>query len=192
MLCGNRYQWPLQSRQPFAVAFSSGWFMKIWVLFVLLLSATSAMAAPPNNSDAGGLPQCELELDIATNDLKKIGRLRSGQDDFDPEPEQLATSLSDVDRVQAWIDEDDAVSRIAFEIMQESATLIGIQQGDAVEFPGVDDLFSCHTQRADFRVIIDIGAIDAEDRDAILGGDDYIDKYNDLLSRYWEFDIASC
>jgi hypothetical protein len=127
-----------------------------------------------------------------TNDLKKIWRLRSGQDEFDPEPEQLAASLSDVDRVQAWIDEDDAVARIAFEIMQESATLIGIQRGEAVEFPGVDDLFSCHTQREDFRVIIDIGAIDAEDRDALLGGDDYIDKYNDLLSRYWEYDIASC
>ena len=127
-----------------------------------------------------------------TNDLRKIWKLRSGQDGFDPEPEQLAASLSDVDRVQAWIDEDDPVSRVAFEIMQESATLIGIQRGDAVEFPGVDDLISCHTQREDFRVIIDIGALGAEDRDAIMGGDDYIDKYNDLLSRYWEYDIASC
>lgn len=127
-----------------------------------------------------------------TNDLKKIWRLRSGQDAFDPQPEPVPEGLSDVDRVLTWIAEDDAVSRIAFDITQETARLIGIDQEGEVAFPGVDDLFACHTQREDFRFVIDYDALDVDDKKAIAAGDDFISKYNDLLSRYWEYDIASC
>jgi hypothetical protein len=127
-----------------------------------------------------------------TNDLKKIWRLRSGQDEFDPMPESTPDGLPDVDRLLAWIAEDDAVSRIAFDIKQETAQLIGIGREGDVAFPGVDDLFMCHTQREDFRFVIDFDALGTEKKNAIAAGDDFIKKYNDLLSRYWEYDIASC
>lgn len=129
---------------------------------------------------------------IWTEDLRRIWRLRDGQvpfpDGIGPTPDGLTPAAT----VIGFIEEDDAVSRIAREIVDGRAMLIGIDDGNGVEFAGVDDEFDCHTERADFRLVVRIAGLDAEQRAALGEGDNYIANFNDLLSRYWEYDVESC
>jgi len=84
------------------------------------------------------------------------------------------------------------VARIALEIEQDSAALIGIDRGDGFEFDGVEKEFECHTEDEHFRLEIDFDSLSGEQQKALSDGSDYIENYNDLLATYWEYDIASC
>jgi hypothetical protein len=129
---------------------------------------------------------------IWTKDLRRIWQLRSGQEAFGQDIGLTDGSLSPVARVISWIEEDDAVSRIAFEITEENARLIGINRGDGVEFPGVQQEYVCHTKRDDFRINIDFTSTSLGEQKALSDGNAFIRNYNNLLSKYWEYDIESC
>ena len=129
---------------------------------------------------------------IWTVDLKRIWRLRDGQIEYPAGIESIVVSDSAIDNVLAFAKEADAPARIAYEIGQERARLIGIDRGAGAEFPGVDDLFICHARREDFRMEISIAALNDAQKSALDAQSSFIERYNDLLSRYWEYDIESC
>ncbi len=128
---------------------------------------------------------------IWTEDLKRIYRLRTGRDSFSADIGPVTASGS-VAQVIAWIDEDDVVPRVAFEIAHGEPRLIGIDRGEGLRFPGVHELFACHAEREDFRMEISFDSLDSGEQQSISGGDDFIRKFNNLLSRYWEYDVANC
>ncbi len=127
-----------------------------------------------------------------TKALRRIWRLRDGQEPFATNFGQISSDVTLVKRVIHWINENDAVPRVAYEIRQNTAKLIGVNRGNGLEFPGVRKLFRCHTERARFRHLIDYGVIGEEERTAISNGEGFIARYNDLLATYWEFDVESC
>ena len=129
---------------------------------------------------------------IWTSDLRRIWRLRSGADEYPKGIEPAVAALTPAGRVISWIHEGDAVARIALEIEQDSAALIGIDRGDGFEFDGVEKEFECHTEDEHFRLEIDFDSLSGEQQKALSDGSDYIENYNDLLATYWEYDIASC
>ncbi|MEM7501508.1 MAG: DUF6152 family protein [Pseudomonadota bacterium] len=96
------------------------------------------------------------------------------------------------EQVALWIDEDDHIARAAFEVTQERPRLIGLSSGGTVEFAGVGELLSCHTERPDFAVTIAVDEQPAEIKDALANGADYISEYNRALSRWWEQERSSC
>ena len=129
---------------------------------------------------------------IWTADLRRIWRLRSGQDEFPSGFVHGSADDRNVGRVLSWIEEDDAVARIASEIRQERAALIGIDSGSGFEFFGVENEFECHTRNDGFRLEIESASLGTNERSALVDGQAYIEEYNDLLSRYWEYDVANC
>jgi hypothetical protein len=94
-------------------------------------------------------------------------------------------SLSATDQVIGWIDEDDHLTRIAREFADGRAMLIGLESGGTAEFPGVDELLRCHTERPDFAMTVPRDRIDSN-------GTDYVTEYNRVLSRWWEQEQESC
>lgn len=102
------------------------------------------------------------------------------------------TSLSAEEQVASWIDEDDMLTRMAREYADGRARLIGIQSAQAMEFPGVQDILECHTQRDAFVMPISIDAATGAERATLESGNDYISRYNSLLSRWWEQEHESC
>jgi len=129
---------------------------------------------------------------IWTADLLRIWHLRIGRVDFDPAIQVVNQELPAADRLIAFIEEDDTVSRIAFEINQESAQLFGLVRDGVVEFPGVEELMECHIDRDGFTTTIDLAAVSDEQRLKINAGQEYLSKFNGRLSLYWEQDIESC
>lgn len=101
-------------------------------------------------------------------------------------------SLPPADQLTGWIAEGDHLARIAREFADGRARLIGLRSGDNTDFPGVENLLSCHTTRQDFTMVVPLDGLDAAQRAAIDGGDDYISEYNRVLSRWWEQEQASC
>lgn len=129
---------------------------------------------------------------IWTRDLRRIWRLRDGQVSFAESMVEVPASLSDAERVAAWVGENQPVDRAAREIVEGRAALIGVDAGDGIEFAGVREPFECHTLRPDFRIELDSTELDAPQAAVIDAGADFIGRYNDLLATYWEYDIASC
>jgi hypothetical protein len=110
-------------------------------------------------------------------------------------PEDFAStdpSLSSADKVLTWIEEDDHLTRIAREFADGRSRLIGLQAGGIAEYPGIDELLECHTQRADFTMPIDLNGLNAAQRTAIDDSGDYISEFNRVLSRWWEQEHESC
>ena len=105
---------------------------------------------------------------------------------------EVSSDQPDIDRVLAWADAGDPVARVAREIQDGTARLVGIGNGEDVEFTGVRAPFECHTKRADFRLELDPEVLSAEQRDGLAAGTEFIERYNDLLATYWEYDIANC
>ncbi len=101
-------------------------------------------------------------------------------------------SLPPAAKVIAWIEENDHLTRIAREYADGHARLIGLQSGGTAEFPGVDELLSCHTRRDDFVMPIALDELGPGERAAIDGAADYISEYNRVLSRWWEQEHESC
>jgi len=129
---------------------------------------------------------------IWTSDLRRIWHLRSGQEKFDEDIQIVSRELSPADRLIAFIDEDEVVARIAFEITQESAQLFGLSRSGIIEFPGVQELMECHIDREDFTATIHLDELGEDEQQKIDSGLDYLTRYNDQLSLYWEQDIESC
>ena len=129
---------------------------------------------------------------IWTKDLLRIWHLRSGKVDFDPNMQVVSQELSTADRLIAFIEEDDVISRIAFEITQDSAQMFGLFRNGALEFPGVEELLECHIDQDGFTTTIDVDAISDEQKQKIDAGQEYLSRFNDRLSTYWEMDIESC
>jgi hypothetical protein len=129
---------------------------------------------------------------IWTKDLRRIWHLRSGREEFDESMAVISPELSSADRLIAFMDEDEVIARIAFEITQESAHLFGLAQSGVVEFRGVQELMECHIDRLDFTATINLDDVCADKRKRIEDGLEYLSRYNDQLSLYWEQDIESC
>lgn len=129
---------------------------------------------------------------IWTKDLRRIWRLRDGQIEYPPGIESMSADRSPIDRVTAWIAENDPAARVAREIVDGSAALIGVDRGAGLEFAGVREDFRCHVDRENFRLEIDATAQTDADRERLREGAGYIGRYNDLLATYWEYDIESC
>jgi hypothetical protein len=100
--------------------------------------------------------------------------------------------LSAAEKVIAWIEEDDHLTRIAREFADGQSRLIGLQNGGVAEYPGIGELLECHTLRDSFTMPVDLDSLDATQRAAIEGGDDYISEFNRVLSRWWEQEHESC
>ena len=129
---------------------------------------------------------------IWTNDLRRIWRLRDGQVEFPDGMQSIGDDVSPAARVAAFIDEGDPTARIAREIMDGRAGLIGIDTGGGYEFAGVEEEYLCHTQRPDFRIEVDATALPPGQRTALANGAGYVERFNDLMSKYWEYDIGNC
>jgi hypothetical protein len=118
--------------------------------------------------------------------------LSTGRDEFPEEFGPLAEVATSAEQVAAWIGEDDVVTRIAYTIANGDPRLIGVNDGDGYEFDGANGVFACHAERASFRLEIDRDKLDPAVWDAIEDGSGYVRKYNNLLSRYWEYEVANC
>lgn len=120
-------------------------------------------------------------------------------DTFVQNPQNIPQYINDVDptlpfpnQLTLWIDEDDHVARVAYEVSQDRPRLIGLEHDGATEYPGVDQLLSCHTTRDDFTVQIALDRLDDETRTIIADHREYISEYNRVLSRWWEQERSSC
>jgi len=114
-------------------------------------------------------------------------------------PETIPADISSIDPtlpaaaiVIGWIEEDDHLARIAREFADGRARLIGLESGGTVEYPGVETLLRCHTQRPDFTITVPLDPLAPADRAAIDSGNDYISEFNRVLSRWWEQEQSSC
>ena len=101
-------------------------------------------------------------------------------------------ALSAAEKVISWIEEDDHLTRIAREYADGQARLIGLQSNGTAEYPGVDELLQCHTQRDDFVMQIVLDDLGTADRAIVDNGSEYISEYNRVLSRWWEQEKESC
>jgi hypothetical protein len=129
---------------------------------------------------------------IWTDDLKRIWRLGTGRDEFPDGFGPIAQSAALAEQVAAWIEEDDVVTRIGYLVANGDPRLIGVDSGDGYEFDGVGALYVCHTERESFRLELDLEVLDPAVQNAIDDGDSYISRFNSLLSRYWEYEVANC
>ena len=129
---------------------------------------------------------------IWTNDLRRIWRLRDEQIEYPETFAEVSAELPGIDRVLAWVDGGDPVARVAREIQNGTARLVGIGEGDDIDFAGVRDPFECHTKRSDFRLELSPDDLTTAQREGLAAGSGFIRRYNDLLATYWEYDIANC
>ena len=101
-------------------------------------------------------------------------------------------SLSSAEKVIAWIEEDDHLTRIAREYADGQSRLIGLQKGGVAEYPGIGELLECHAQRDEFTMPVDLDSLNATQRTSIEDNGDYSSEYNRVLSRWWEQEHESC
>ena len=83
-------------------------------------------------------------------------------DKFVMNPQNIPQFLDDIDstlpeaqQLALWIAEDDHIARAAYEVSEDRPRLIGIAANGSTEFPGVDELLSCHTTRDGFTFSVD-------------------------------------
>jgi hypothetical protein len=129
---------------------------------------------------------------IWTTNLRRIRRLNIGLDSFPRDMIPTNMKASAAERVIEWIDAGDPAARVALEIKEDRAALIGIDSGEGFKFAGVREPFECHTKDDHFRLEIETESLSEKTRQALSYGAEYIKTYNDLLVTYWEYDVASC
>jgi hypothetical protein len=129
---------------------------------------------------------------IWPKDILKMDKMALNPETIPAEFASTDPSLPSSAKVVAWIEEDDHLTRIAREYADGQARLIGLQTGSLAEYPGVDELLTCHTEREDFVMPIALDEIDPAERATIEGAGDYISEYNRVLSRWWEQEHESC
>ena len=127
-------------------------------------------------------PKDILRLDKFVMNPQNIPQFINDIDSTLPEAQQLAL----------WIDEDDHIARAAYEVSQDRPRLIGLASGESTEYPGVDELLSCHTTRDGFTFSIAIDRLDDATAAVIADNGKYIADYNGALVRWWEQERASC
>ncbi len=120
-------------------------------------------------------------------------------DKFVMNPQNISEYLDDVDanlpdaeQLTLWIAEADHIARAAYEVSQNRPRLIGITADGTTDYPGVDELLSCHTTREDFTFSVAIDQLDDDTSTIIAGNGEYISEYNRVLSRWWEQERTSC
>ena len=129
---------------------------------------------------------------IWPKDILRMDRMALNPETIPAEFASTDPSLPAKDQVAGWIEEDDHLTRIAREYADGRARLIGLDSAGSVEFPGVDGLLECHTERADFTMTVAMDGLDPAERATIDRGEDYITEYNRVLSRWWEQEQQSC
>ncbi|MGI9263085.1 MAG: DUF6152 family protein [Woeseiaceae bacterium] len=129
---------------------------------------------------------------IWPRDVLRMDRMALNPDTIPAEFPHTDGSLSAAEQVAGWIEEDDHLTRIAREFADDRSMLIGVQSGGTREFPGVGDLLECHTQREGFTLVVAVDELEPGLRSTIEAGDDYIEDYNRVLSRWWEQEHESC
>jgi hypothetical protein len=129
---------------------------------------------------------------IWTRDMRVIYQIVSGELELDEDVIATDPALSDADRVIAWIDEEKILQRVALETMNRTAQLVGFRNGDNIEFPGVGELFQCHTSREGFTMVLEPDRLSAEQEEILETNSNFVSRYNATLSRYWEQDVESC
>ena len=129
---------------------------------------------------------------IWPRDILRMDRMALNPETIPEDFPQTDPSLPAVDQVVGWINEDDHLTRIAREFADGQAKLIGLVAGDITRFPGIGDLLRCHTRREGFTLMVPLQEMDPEKQAIISGGEDYIEEYNRVLSRWWEQEQESC
>lgn len=129
---------------------------------------------------------------IWPRDVLRMDRMALNPDTIPVEFASTDASQSPAGQVAGWIAEDDHLTRIAREFADDRSMLIGLQSGGSVEYPGVEGLLECHTQREGFTLNVQMDGLDSGTRAALEDGEDYIIDYNRVLARWWEQEHESC
>jgi hypothetical protein len=129
---------------------------------------------------------------IWPRDILRMDRMALNPETIPAEIPSTDASLSPANQVTGWIAEDDHLTRIAREFADDRSMLIGLQSGGTAEYPGVEGLLACHTERDGFTLDVEMDALSAAQRTAIEDGENYITEYNRVLSRWWEQEHESC
>ena len=129
---------------------------------------------------------------IWPRDILRMDRMALNPDTIPAEIGSTDPSLSPVEQVVGWIEEDDHLTRIAREFADGRAKLIGLESGGSAEFPGVGDLLECHTERDEFTLDVNLDSANDAQRELIADNTDYVSEYNRVLSRWWEQEQESC
>jgi len=129
---------------------------------------------------------------IWPKDILRLDRFVMNPGTIEGQVSDIDPSLPDSEQVVLWIEEGDHIARVAYEVIQERPRLIGIVDEAGVEFAGVVELLTCHTQREDFTMTIALAELDVDSRSKLEAGADYISEYNRVLSRWWEQERNSC
>ena len=125
---------------------------------------------------------------IWPKDILRLDRLVMNPEDIEGQIQAIDSSLPDAEQLVLWLAEGDHIARAAFEVSQERPRLIGIDE----VFTGVDELLSCHTERSDFTMRVNLSDLNDSQRTKLLAGAEYISEYNRVLSRWWEQERSSC
>ncbi|MBT8079636.1 MAG: hypothetical protein KJO31_13745 [Gammaproteobacteria bacterium] len=129
---------------------------------------------------------------IWPKDILRLDKLYYSPSDIPASIRDSDTSRPFDEQLVEWIDEGDHVARAAWESAQQRPRLIGIRDQGEVTFSGIDELLSCHTERPDFRVVVDLADLDGAQREIIQPNSTYVSEYNRVLSRWWEQEHESC
>jgi len=129
---------------------------------------------------------------IWPRDILRLDRLVMNPADIEGKIDDIDPSLPDGEQVALWIGEGDYIARAAYEVSEDRPRLIGIEADAETTFAGVGELLTCHTERADFTMTIDLDAQSTDVRSALDDGAEYIAEYNRVLSRWWEQERSSC
>ena len=120
-------------------------------------------------------------------------------DKFVMNPQNIPNFINDIystlpmsEQLTLWIDEGDHIARAAYEVSQNRPRLIGLTANGSTEFPGVDELLSCHTTRNGFAFSLAMDQLDEDTSTIIADNSEYISEYNRVLSRWWEQERSSC
>ena len=131
---------------------------------------------------------------IWPRDILRLDRFVMNPDNIAQYLDDVDPSLPDIEQVVAWIEENDHIARAAFEVTRERPRLIGLREDGQVEFPGIQELLACHTQKPGFTMELVLDDVTAAQREAVENekGAGYINDFNAALARWWEQERESC
>ena len=99
---------------------------------------------------------------IWPKDILRLDRFVMKPETIEGQVKDIDASMPDIEQVLLWIEEGDHIARAAYEVFQERPRLIGVANGQGVEFAGVAELLECHAQRPDFTMTITPVALSSE------------------------------
>jgi hypothetical protein len=129
---------------------------------------------------------------IWPKDLLRLDKFVMNPQNIPEYLDDVDANLPDVEQLTLWIAEDDHIARAAYEVSRDRPRLIGITADGMTEFPGVDELLSCHTTRDGFTFSVAVDQLDDDLSTIIADNGEYISEYNRVLSRWWEQERSSC